>query len=98
MLRLDGTGNFNETDDGTPYKPWNANGVSDPVISADTAYNGYVWARRLVTEMNVQAATNPLNGYPAGTSNPHKGFSYALNGVYFHRVSPAEFNIVKERD
>jgi len=25
MLRLDGTGNFNETDDGTPYKAWNAN-------------------------------------------------------------------------
>jgi len=45
--------------------------------------------------MNNQAATNPLNGNPTGTTNPPKGFSYALNGVYFHRVSESEFRIVK---
>ena len=80
-----------------PYKPWNANGPTDPIIPADTANNGYARARVLVTEMNSQAATNPLNGRPAGTSNPPKGFSYALNGVYFHRVTGPEFNIVKFR-
>lgn len=95
MLRLDGTGNFNETDDGTPYKPWNAHQPDDPLLPADTARNGYAWARQLVTEMNKQAATNPVNGNPAGTANPPKGFSYALNGVYFHRVSEDEFAIVK---
>ena len=97
ILRRDGTGNFNETDDGTPYKRYNATRINDPRIPADPANSGYVWARRLVTEMNVQAAANPLNGYPAGSSNPPKKFSYALNGVYFHRLSPPEFNIIKER-
>lgn len=94
MLRLNGTGNFNETDDGVTYRRWDQPNI---VTSADTANNGYVRAKILVTEMNNQAATNPMNGNPAGTSNPPKEFSYALNGVYFHRVGPSEFNIVKSR-
>lgn len=93
MLRLDGTGNFNERNDGNSYKPWNANQASDPLIPADTATNGFARARALVAEMNNQAASNPMNIYPAGTANPPKGFSYALNGVYFHRVS--NYDIVK---
>ncbi|MDQ2770486.1 MAG: hypothetical protein M3Y54_08305 [Bacteroidota bacterium] len=36
ILRLDGTGNFNEMDDGTPYRPYNA-APNDPDIPADTA-------------------------------------------------------------
>lgn len=95
MLRQDGTGNFNERNDGAAYKPWNANRSGDPVIPADTANNGYARARGLVEEMNNQAATNPMNSNPAGTSNPAKEFSYALNGVYFHRVTQAEYDIVK---
>lgn len=95
MLRLDGTGNFNETNDGAAYKPWRANQPNDPIIQADTAKNGYARARALVQEMNNQAATNPMNSNPAGTSNPAKGFSYALNGVYFHRVAQSEYDIVK---
>ena len=51
MLLLDGTGNFNETDDGAAYTPWNQPGVNVP---ADTTNNGY--ARALVTDMNIQAA------------------------------------------
>lgn len=92
MLLLDGTGNFNETDDGAAYTPWNQPGVNVP---ADTTNNGYARARALVTDMNIQAANNPLNGYPAGTTNPSKGYSYALNGVYFHRVSPSEYESIK---
>ena len=94
MLRLDGTGNFNETNDGAPYKPWNALPTA-PLIQADTAKNGYARARALVQEMNNQAASSPMNSNPAGTSNPAKGFSYALNGVYFHRVTQAEYDITK---
>lgn len=96
MLRMNGTGNFNETNNGFAYKPWNANGQRDPIIPADTANNGYARALALVTEMNNQAASNPLNSNPAGTSNPPKGFSYALNGVYFHRVGQTDYQTIKD--
>jgi hypothetical protein len=96
MLRSNGIGNFNERDNGFAYKPWNANSPQDPTIPADTANNGYARALALVADMNSQAASNPLNSNPAGTANPDKGFSYALNGVYFHRVTPSEYDIVKD--
>jgi hypothetical protein len=92
MLRLDGSGNFNETNDGAPYERYNQPGVITP---ADTASNGYARARALVAEMNNQAANNPMNANPAGTSNPPKGYSYALNGVYFHRVHTYVYESVK---
>lgn len=91
MLRLDGTGNFNETDDGAPYRLWN----QSVITPADTANNGYARARALVAGMNSQAASNPLNDYPADTTSPPKGHSYALNGTYFHRVSQSEYESIK---
>lgn len=96
MLRLSGIGNFNETDNGFAYKPWNANTQQDPTIPADTANNGYARALAVVADMNSQAASNPLNSNPAGTANPAKGFSYVLSGVYFHRVKRADYQIIKD--
>jgi len=93
---ISGPGNFNEVDDGTAYKPWYANTPNDPVILPDTSNNGYARARALVAEMNYQASTNPLNSNPVGSSNPAKGYSYTLNGVYFHRVSDSEYLITKD--
>jgi hypothetical protein len=95
ILRQDGTGNWNETDNGIEYKRYN-----DPVTvhPPDTAQNGYAYARGLVDDMNWNFSNNPPQGSPQGIANPAKKIRVTLNGVYFHRVSPALYEVNKDPD
>ena len=73
MLKSDGTGNFNEIDNGTP--------------SANTAHNGYKMAQMFIERANLRLANNakmkyPLNNQTAVLSIPIR---FVLSGVYFHR-------------
>ncbi|GAB3635776.1 hypothetical protein GCM10027422_13660 [Hymenobacter arcticus] len=94
ILRQDGTGNWNEVDNGIKYKRYN-----DPntTYQPDTARNGYTYARGLVDEMNANFAINPPQGNPSGIPNPAKKIRVTLNGVYFHRVSAELFEVDKDK-
>lgn len=92
ILRQNGTGNWNETDNGVEYTKWNATTVSPP----DTAQNGYAYARGLVDLMNYNFSINPPQGSPQGVATPAKKIRVTLNGVYFHRVSAALYVVDKD--
>jgi hypothetical protein len=98
ILRQDGTGNWNETDNGIDYWKYSdpaPNGVHYP---ADTAQNGYAYARGLVNDMNYNFSVNPPQWSPQGIPNPAKKIRVTLNGVYFHRVSAALYEVNKDPD
>ncbi|MEN9613277.1 MAG: hypothetical protein RLZZ628_4091, partial [Bacteroidota bacterium] len=73
-LNLDGTGNFNEINDGS---------------SPPNPYNGYQRAEDIVKEANSQLETNdPIFGPNPNNSPSCKiNIRLVLGGVYFHRVS-----------
>lgn len=71
---------------------------NDPVTiyPADTAQNGYVYAKGLVDDINENFSINPPQGSPQGIATPAKKIRVTLNGVYFHRVSDSLFAVVKD--
>jgi predicted nucleic acid-binding Zn ribbon protein len=90
MLKSDGTGNFNEYNDGR---------VGDPYPGTDPDYhykwNGYRFAAELIHAANtIMIPNNTLERTPFSTCSPlsfprpavfDKRILYTLQGVYFHR-------------
>lgn len=62
ILRADGSGNWNETDNGLTYHRFNDPNPNDPstAILPDTAQNGYAYAKSLIDTMNYVFAHNPV--------------------------------------
>lgn len=101
MLNSDGTGNFNEDDDGGSASALQWNIASQwmdpagnapagnplPALAPDANYNGYKYAEELINVSNDKWSSNPPMALPIGNStpNPAKGVKFALKGVYFHR-------------
>lgn len=101
ILSANGTGNFNETDDGgsANARDWNIAsrwldpsgnapaGLPLPAVAPEASNNGYSFAQGVVWAAIMQSETNPQMQYPVGntTPNPPKGINYVLGGVYFHR-------------
>lgn len=96
ILRQNGTGNWNETDNGIDYWKWNSPAPNGTHYPADTAQNGYAYAKGLVDDINYNFSVNPPQGNPTGVANPAKKIRVTLNGVYFHRVSDSLFAVVKD--
>jgi hypothetical protein len=71
MLKADGTGNFNEIDDG----------------KGNTQLNGYRRAERVIQIANEEVVKNAKMWLPAGNKTPvmPTRLQYVLTGVYFHR-------------
>lgn len=95
ILKMNGTGNWNETDNGVAYHRWNDPTPNNPAteIPADTAQNGYAYARGLIDSMNYVYAHNPVQVNPSGIPNLPTKVRLTLNGVYFHRVSDDLYNV-----
>lgn len=89
ILRQNGTGNWNETDNGIEYWKYNDPAPNGIHYLPDTAQNGYAYARGLVDLMNYNFSINPPQGSPQGIATPAKKIRVTLNGVYFYRVSAA---------
>ena len=73
MLKSDGTGNYNEYDNGK--------------IPADSTQNGFWYAQNLIDNSNYWLANNQpmFLPYQNTTPNPPTNIRLALSGVYFHR-------------
>ncbi|OON69040.1 T9SS type A sorting domain-containing protein [Hymenobacter sp. CRA2] len=88
ILRYDGTGNFNEFNDGTnEFVP--VGQTSAPQLPTNPQANGYEFAKGIVWAANVQLDSHPQMTSPAGNTiaNPHSKLNFVLRGVYFHRRS-----------
>ena len=70
MHRIDGSGNFTETDDG----------------NGDNSFNGYMHAMNIVEAANTEFSNNRQMYLPPGntTDNPPMRIRFILQGVYFH--------------
>ena len=71
FLKADGTGNFNEEDDGF----------------GNTNLSGYDLAFEIIKRLNETQESNPKLNIPPNNNIPNlpKNFDFELNGVFFHR-------------